>query len=123
MSGVWLATEQLILAIGLAPLTHHLTIRGTMTFDELYDALETQEPKYESCGWIQWKGTDVCIDLHCACGNHSHADRDFLYYWRCPDCHRVYSLAPQVKLIPLTDEQAQYVMDDRPNLMQDGDNE
>ena len=31
-------------------------------------------------GWIQWKGTDVCIDLHCECGSHGHVDGDFVYY-------------------------------------------
>jgi len=20
-------------------------------------------------GWVQWKGTDVCMDVHCACGH------------------------------------------------------
>lgn len=22
-------------------------------------------------GWIQWKGTDVCMDVYCSCGYHS----------------------------------------------------
>lgn len=36
-------------------------------------------------GWIQWKGTNVCIDLHCECGAHGHVDAEFLYFVRCED--------------------------------------
>lgn len=25
-------------------------------------------------GFIQWKGTDVCMDVYCKCGYHSHID-------------------------------------------------
>jgi hypothetical protein len=28
-------------------------------------------------GWIQWKGTNVCMDVYCACGHHSHIDAKF----------------------------------------------
>ena len=55
-------------------------------------------------GWIQWKGTDVCIDLHCSCGYHGHIDGDFLYFYECPKCHAKYALASHIKLIPLTPE-------------------
>lgn len=48
--------------------------------------------------FIQWKGTEVCMDLHCPCGKHSHFDTDFAYYIRCPDCGAVYELGTQVKL-------------------------
>lgn len=37
-------------------------------------------------GWIQWKGTDVCMDVHCKCGEHSHLDAEFAYYIKCPKC-------------------------------------
>jgi len=29
--------------------------------------------------WIQWKGTDVCMDVRCSCGNHGHVDADFAF--------------------------------------------
>jgi hypothetical protein len=32
-----------------------------------------------SHGWIQWKGTDVCMDIHCECGTLSHIDGEFAY--------------------------------------------
>lgn len=60
-------------------------------------------------GWIQWKGTDVCIDLHCACGERFHFDGDFLYYVQCPGCERVYAVGSNVILHELTLEQAKLV--------------
>ena len=57
-------------------------------------------------GWIQWKGTQVCIDLHCACGVHGHLDTDFLYEVHCIACGQYYSLSPNVRLVPITKEQA-----------------
>ena len=43
-------------------------------------------------GWIQWKGTDVCMDIYCKCGYHSHIDAEFAYHVECPICHTVYAL-------------------------------
>lgn len=34
--------------------------------------------------WIQWKGTDVCCDIHCSCGYFGHYDGAFFYFFRCP---------------------------------------
>lgn len=49
-------------------------------------------------GYIQWKGTDVCMEVHCACGYQSHIDADFLYFVRCPECKKVWKLSPWVAL-------------------------
>jgi hypothetical protein len=57
-------------------------------------------------GWIQWKGTDVCIDLHCVCGHHGHFDGDFFYYYQCPACGARYAVGMNVALIPMTEQQA-----------------
>ena len=65
---------------------------------------EGDNPETPSHGWIQWKGTSVCIDLHCECGSHYHYDGDFFYYYRCKDCKRVYAVGQNIKLIPLTEE-------------------
>lgn len=40
--------------------------------------------------WIQWEGTDVCMDLHCKCGETPHVDADFMYHVKCPSCGTVY---------------------------------
>jgi hypothetical protein len=42
--------------------------------------------------FVQWKGTNVCLDLHCVCGYHGHLDGDFAYYLRCGECGRVYRM-------------------------------
>ncbi len=66
------------------------------------EALNIQDTKSgEPHGWIQWKGTDVCMDLHCACGELSHVDTDFVYHMECPYCHRVYFCNGHIELIEL----------------------
>lgn len=55
-------------------------------------------------GWIQWKGTDVCIDLHCKCGEHFHYDGDFLYSVKCPKCKTCYALDGHIELIEIEEE-------------------
>ena len=49
-------------------------------------------------GWIQWKGTDVCIDIHCVCGKLLHFDGLFMYYVKCSYCSRVYECDGHIKL-------------------------
>lgn len=57
-------------------------------------------------GWVQWKGTDACVDLHCICGYLGHIDSDFFYRYRCRECGRRYAVGQYVRLIELTDEEA-----------------
>lgn len=52
-------------------------------------------------GWIQWKGTDVCMDIHCKCGELSHIDADFAYHVKCPNCGTVYMCNGHIELIEL----------------------
>jgi len=70
-------------------------------YDKVADAspVDTDGPY----GWIQWKGTSVCIDLHCSCGRHSHVDAWFAYSFRCA-CGRLWGLDPHVVLVPLEEE-------------------
>lgn len=55
-------------------------------------------------GWIQWKGTDVCADIYCKCGHHSHVDSDFMYHVKCPKCGTVYMCNGHIELIELEEE-------------------
>lgn len=48
--------------------------------------------------FVQWKGTDLCMDFTCVCGQGGHIDDDFVYFLRCPSCARVYELAPVVSV-------------------------
>ena len=74
---------------------------------DFYDQVYGQDFPVEGIphGWIQWKGTNICIDLHCKCGAHCHFDGDFFYAYECPNCHAKYAVGQNVKLIELTPEQ------------------
>jgi hypothetical protein len=41
------------------------------------------EPPSDPYVFIQWKGTDACLDFHCRCGAFLHFDGDFAYNLRC----------------------------------------
>jgi len=66
----------------------------------LSDHLQIEQPLFakKPHGWIQWKGTDVCIDLWCLCGSGTHFDGLFLYYWRCGNCGRVWEMGTHVNM-------------------------
>ncbi len=51
--------------------------------------------------YIQWKGTDVCCDIHCDCGAHLHFDGFFMYAFRCPECKQLYEVADHVPITPV----------------------
>jgi len=74
-------------------------------FKEVYakQVAETESGEVKGRGFIQWKGTDVCIDVHCLCGAHLHFDAEFLYHVGCENCGRVYSVGCKVKLCELVD--------------------
>lgn len=57
--------------------------------------------KGEPHGWIQWKGTDVCMDVWCECGESFHIDDTFAYYVQCPYCKTVYFCNGHIELIKL----------------------
>jgi hypothetical protein len=57
-------------------------------------------------GWIQWKGTDVCMDIFCSCGTHTHIDSDFTYTIQCGACGKFWAVCPEVRLVPLTEAEA-----------------
>lgn len=78
-------------------------------FHKYYDEVYSQDyggknPK-EPHGWIQWKGTNVCMDIHCPCGTRGHVDAEFFYHYKCSGCGKVYAVGQNVKLIELTEEQ------------------
>ena len=55
-------------------------------------------------GWIQWKGTNVCMDIHCKCGAMFHIDADFAYNVKCPHCETVYFCNGHIELVELEEE-------------------
>ncbi len=79
---------------------------------EMYDRIYGVEHSEKAYGWIQWKGTNVCIDIHCACGHAGHVDTDFFYAYECPQCHAKYAVAQVIRLIPLETPEKQAFFSD-----------
>lgn len=69
------------------------------TSEDAWDVQETFEDVPH--GWIQWKGTNVCMDVHCECGETSHLDAEFAYHVQCPHCGRVYFCNGHIELIEI----------------------
>lgn len=61
-------------------------------------------------GWIQWKGTNVCMDIHCKCGHLSHIDADFAYHVQCPKCKTIYACNGHIELIELEEAPKNYII-------------
>lgn len=49
--------------------------------------------------FVQWKGTNVCMDFYCECGKQSHFDVDFAYAIRCPYCKRTWITPHTVSVV------------------------
>lgn len=71
---------------------------------------ETDERKPH--GFIQWKGTDVCMDIHCKCGHLSHIDGEYAYNVKCPKCGTVYMCNGNIELIELEQEPEMFILGD-----------
>lgn len=66
---------------------------------------QTLPKEGQSHGWIQWKGTDVCMDVWCECGHQGHIDDSFVYYVSCPECGAIYMCNGHIELVRLTAEE------------------
>ncbi len=53
--------------------------------------------------FLQWKGTDVCLDFYCPCGADTHYDGYGAATVRCPACDTVYELAIRLNARKTTD--------------------
>lgn len=74
-------------------------------WSKFYQTVYANDPAPEGAyGWIQWKGTEVCMDVTCACGQQVHFDAEFLYFIKCASCGQRYAVGQHVKLIPLSQE-------------------
>lgn len=82
-----------------------------MNTSDVWDRIEILDKIPEPNGWIQWKVTEVCMDLYCECGQSSHFDGDFFCFFECPHCNRKYSVGCYVKLHKLTDEESELFND------------
>lgn len=79
-----------------------------MTWRELCERMTEREAKPEDgkpAAWLQWKGTDACMDVFCVCGALGHLDGSYSYRIVCSACGRTYWANGHIELIPLTDEE------------------
>jgi len=77
-----------------------------------YDTIYSRDNKETvSGGWVQYKGTDLCVDLHCECGHHGHYDGLFAYAMKCSKCTTPYAVGQNIKLIPLGHKEEEYFTD------------
>jgi hypothetical protein len=60
-------------------------------------------PDSDASMFIQWKGTELCVDFYCPCGHHGHYDGGFAYFLLCPNCETTYELGTQVRVRKVTD--------------------
>ncbi len=84
-------------------------MKKAKTKDEAWNIQESYEGKPH--GWIQRKGTDVCMDIHCACVELSHVDASFVYHVKCPHCGRVYFCNGHIELIELEQDPVDCVVE------------
>lgn len=61
--------------------------------------------------FLQWKGTNACMDVYCLCGEHLHFDGYFAYAIQCGGCKQIYELPffLQMKPVETTDRIVQYL--------------
>ena len=72
--------------------------------EEVWSKKLQEDYKEKPHGWVQWKETDVCMDLHCVCGELSHIDGDFAYNVKCGNCGTVFFCNGHIELIELKEE-------------------
>ena len=80
------------------------------------DALKFDEAvivEGEGHAWIQWKGTSVCMDVHCRCGADGHVDAEFAYFYRCRACGVTFAVGQNVRLYSVSAAHVEQVVGDR----------
>ena len=70
-------------------------------YNEAYDMCENENRVFAR---VQWKGTDVCLDFDCECGESWHIDGFFAYSVKCKECGSVYYLNPNIQMVKLETE-------------------
>ena len=62
----------------------------------------------ETSVFLQFKNTDICIDLFCDCGESSHYDGDFARFAKCPHCGQIWELPSMLTPARVTAEHPQF---------------
>lgn len=96
-AAVDLEDESPLFATAARALAERVESSASMGDDDKY-AWEAEVLRYDEPGstFLQWKGTQVCMDLICLCGAKMHLDADFTYAVRCAACKKVLQLGTAV---------------------------
>lgn len=62
---------------------------------------EQKKREGQPYGWLQFKGINICMDVHCTCGELVHVDGEFCYNVQCGECGARYELSGFIDLIPI----------------------
>ena len=71
--------------------------------------------------FIQWKGTDACLDLYCTCGEQFHFDGYFAYELTCGHCGQTYELPNTFRLNPVEPSRGLTLVFDDRGVIEDGE--
>ena len=82
-----------------------------------------ENPFKDHYGLIQWKGTDVCMDIQCSCGESTHVDGDFAYVIQCCACNKFWMPNPHVKLHKIQESDIETLKTTRPLKSEFGDDD
>lgn len=67
--------------------------------------VHAREPRPEAVhGHLSLKGTDICMQVDCSCGESTHVDGMFQWHWRCA-CGKSYAVGQRIALLELTPEE------------------
>lgn len=63
--------------------------------------------------FVQWKGTDLCMDFYCPeCHEHSHFDGFFAYAIQCPFCETFFQMPDDLPLKKLDSKPDMFITAD-----------
>ena len=51
--------------------------------------------------FIQWKSTDIMIEVYCPCGGGGYFSGWFMYFIKCTSCGQVYECGTSIELKPI----------------------
>jgi hypothetical protein len=98
-----------IVDIRIVPIPKEEADKARLDWDPYYKSVYGRDfPDDVPSAYIQWKGTNVCMDVYCSCGFHGHIDDSFAYYYQCIKCGKKYAVGSRIKLIELTPEEIAY---------------
>lgn len=68
------------------------------------EAWQIQHTFEGATAWIQWKATNVFMDVTCKCGANGNVSGEFAYFIRCTNCGAIYMLNGHIELIQCLDD-------------------